>query len=90
MRTLVLAACVIAVLAVLVAMLFAAMTTPRGCDGVDAEGLTPEQSSKLIARGWYGDPNDGMERLYPPQCFPREGLQPPGQYDGKISPGSGV
>ncbi len=91
MRAIVLAACVVLVVAVLVAMLFAAMTTPRGCDGVDAETLTPEQAGQLISRGWYGDPEDQREALYPSRCYPGpEGSTRPKQYDGKITPVSGA
>jgi hypothetical protein len=66
---------VVVILAVLVAMLFAALTTPPRCQSVDAEKISSEKVEALRAEGWFPDPTDGHERLYSPGC---------------TSPGSGV
>lgn len=86
MRALILAALLVAALAILSVVLFAMATMERSCDGVDAEKLTSGQVGQLVSRGWFGDPHDGREPLYPPPCYPTE----PEPYDGTLTPGSGV
>lgn len=60
------------VLAVLVAMLFAALTTPgeaERCSWINAEKVSVETVERLREAGWYPDPTDGEERLYSPGCL---------------------
>jgi hypothetical protein len=37
-------------------------------EDVDGTGVAALQVADLQSRGWYGDPNDGAERLYAPTC----------------------
>jgi len=63
------AAGLVVVLAVLVAMLFAAVTTPpRPCQSVDAEKVSVESVERLREAGWYPIAGDGKEALYSPGC----------------------
>ncbi len=68
-------AILVLVLAVLVAMLFAALTTPPRCQSIDAEKVSVGKLEALRGEGWYSDPTDGKEALYSPGC---------------LTPGSGV
>jgi hypothetical protein len=65
----------VVVIAVLVAMLFAALTPSPRCSWIDAERVSVEKLETLREEGWYSDPGDGYERLYSPGC---------------LTPGSGV
>lgn len=38
------------------------------CQANLVEAMTTAQRDALIEQGWYGDPNDHMEALYPPDC----------------------
>ncbi len=62
------AALVVVILAVLVAMLFAALTTPPRCSWVDAERLSIEKLEALRGEGWYSSADD-KEALYSPACL---------------------
>ncbi|MBA3471773.1 MAG: hypothetical protein H0W57_06065 [Rubrobacteraceae bacterium] len=77
------------VLLVILVVALTALFPPRGCDGVDAEQLTAGEVDQLVARGWWGSPHDSEERLYPCSCF-EEKHATPKQYDGTLTPGSGV
>ncbi len=51
------------VLAVLVAMLFAALTTPgeaERCSWIDAERVSVEKLETLRDEGWYSDPTNAF------------------------------
>ncbi len=66
------AAVLVVILAVLVAMLFAALTTPgeaERCSWINAEKVSVEKLERLREAGWYSDPTDGYERLYSPGCL---------------------
>lgn len=60
------------ILAVAFALSFGhAAVTADSCRSLhvaDTTDVTYEQSQALIARGWYGVPGDGQERLYSPAC----------------------
>jgi len=58
---------------VLVGTCVVAYSAPLGtlepCRTLDVSESTPESvTDGLVAQGWYGDPNDGTERLYAPLC----------------------
>ena len=39
------------------------------CQTLDITSDTvQERADAMIARGWYGDPTDGAERIYSPAC----------------------
>jgi hypothetical protein len=78
-------------LVVLAAILiaFLAVHSARPCEGVDVDEISDERRMALLERGWRGIPGDGREALYPRGCAdPRE--PEPKQYDGTLTPGSGV
>ena len=74
------------VLAALV-VAFLAIHAARPCEGVDVEEISDHQRTLLIERGWRGIPGDGREALYPRGCVEPA---PAEQYDGTLTPGSGV
>ncbi len=53
-------AILVIVLAVLVAMLFAALTTPPRCQSIDAERVSVEKLETLRDEGWYSDPTNAF------------------------------
>ncbi len=64
-----------ALAAVLVA---ASLTAPAGvaagelhaeCLSADWGSVSAPLWDRFLARGWYGDPTDGAERLYSPACL---------------------
>lgn len=40
----------------------------HGCTSFDAETLTDSEVRGLLHAGWFGDPTDGEERVYSPDC----------------------
>ncbi len=63
---------VVVILAVLVAMLFAALTTPgeaERCSWINAEKGSVEKLEALRDDKWFAVPNDSKEALYSPGCL---------------------